>query len=142
MNGAQTRYDNPVDWFRWEYGEARKEAESGAFPYSRPCRLYKTVDGRFGYTLCGSGTMTADWRGLHFEGEKEGEPFAFSALVEHQSNLTHNMHIGGVDVLVGEDRNYALAPEDLRNMMKFISFYLIAQDRAAQQRRSRNRARD
>lgn len=133
VSGGRLYYDNPVSWFCWEYAEARKEAEAGAFPYSRPCRLYKTVDGRFGYTLCGSGVMTADWRGLHFEGEKEGEPFAFSALIEHQSNLTHNMGIGGIDILVGENSNYALAPQDLRSMMKFISFYLIARDHSEEQ---------
>lgn len=127
--GTETIFDTPVSWFRWEYAEAERAAEAGAFPYSSPCRLYKTVDGKFGYTHCGEGKMTADWRGLHFEGTRAGEPFAFSALVEHQSNLTHNAGISGIDVLVGENDNYALVPDDTRKMMKFICFYQIAHKR-------------
>ncbi len=133
---GETVFDNPVAWYRWEYQAAEREADAGGFPFTSPCRLYKTIDGRFGYTLCGAGKMTADWRGLHFEGEKEGAPFAFSALVEHQSALTHNMGICGVDVLVGEHENYGLSPDDPRKMIKYVAFYQIAHRRceAAQRR--------
>lgn len=123
---GETVFDTPVDWFNWEHTEAEKEVADGAFPYSAPCTLYKTVSGKFGYTLCGSGTMTADWRGLHFEGEKEGEPFVCSALVEHQTGLTHNVKESLVDIAAPEC-HYGFAPaDDPRKMMKFISFYSIA----------------
>ncbi len=120
-------YDSLSEWFRYEREVCERTAQDGSFSFSSACRLYRTVRGKFGYFPCGEGTMTADEHGLHFTGERDGKPFSLHALVEHQTNVTHNIGHMLIDV-PGEDTNYGLAPDDPRKMMKFIQFYLIAHE--------------
>ncbi|MEG1985122.1 MAG: 1-acyl-sn-glycerol-3-phosphate acyltransferase [Oscillospiraceae bacterium] len=124
-NGCQTFFDNPVDWYNSELDLLKSEMQRSDYSFTSACTLFKTVDNKFGYYRCGSGIMTANLSGIHFKGEKEGVPFEFSALVEHQSNVTHNMGMGGLDVPQG-DVNYGLAPDDIRKLIKFVSIYVIA----------------
>ncbi|MDO4565824.1 MAG: lysophospholipid acyltransferase family protein [Oscillospiraceae bacterium] len=121
-------FDSVSEWYRFELECAAREY-AGSFSFSMPCTLHRTVEGRQGYEPCGAGLMTADERGLHFKGERLKEPFELSALVERQSNITHNASLAALDI-EGPDANYALRPEDSRAMGKFIVLYLLAAKRA------------
>lgn len=132
-DGSRARFETMSRWYRWQYERAETEFVEG-FEYSAPCSLARTVEGRFGYSECGSGVMTADSRGLRFMGERLGEPFELAALVERQSNVTHNAASCAVDI-EGPDANYALAPEDKRRMMKFVILYQIARARFESEKR-------
>ena len=125
--GKRARFDSISGWYRMQYECAEREYPEG-FSYSAPCSAMRTVQGEFGYTPCGSGVITANDAGLHFEGEREGEPFALSALVERQSNVTHNATTHAIDI-EGPDANYAFAPNDRRDMTKLLILYQIARSR-------------
>ena len=126
-DGVPPVFDNPADWYTWQYTEAAQELAAGR---TLRCRasLMRTVEGKFGYTPCGSGEMCADGSGIRFEGTCEGRPLRVAALVEHQSNVTHNSTWHGVDI-EGEGCNYLLVPDKMQKLGKFLAYYVEARRR-------------
>lgn len=122
-DGGAPVFDSISAWFRSEQAAVAAAIEAGGLPFSSPCSLHKTVDGRQGYTRCGEGTMTLDGDGIRFSGTKDGAPFEAAALYEHQTTLTHSASLCGVDV-PGAGENYLFAPADGRDMFRFIEGYL------------------
>ncbi|MEG1418783.1 MAG: lysophospholipid acyltransferase family protein, partial [Oscillospiraceae bacterium] len=117
-----TRFDDIPSWYRWEYDCAEQESLADGISLTQPCTLYKTVEGKHGYIVCGTGTMIADAHGIRYEGDRFGDPFTLAAHVEHQSNVTHSADVHAIDI-EGDDANYSLAPAERRSMAKFIILY-------------------
>lgn len=133
VSGERLAFDNPAAWHDWEFAEIERALAAGE-GLEAPAKLLRTVDGKFGYSPCGEGTLRADARGLHFEGLCDGAPFSISALAERQGNVTHNAKRKGIDV-EGETCNYLLAPENPRMLGKFISYFVAARKRIEAERR-------
>ncbi|MEA4912923.1 MAG: 1-acyl-sn-glycerol-3-phosphate acyltransferase [Oscillospiraceae bacterium] len=131
-DGEAPVFDSVSAWFRYEQRALEDEIDAGGLPFSSPCILHKTVEGRHGYTRCGEGEMTLDAAGIHFKGTKDGAPFEAGALYEHQTTLTHNAGLRGIDV-PGAGENYLLSPLDGREMFRFIEGYTILHRKRAGQ---------
>ncbi len=125
---GETVADNCASWFNLQRNAINTEIDAGALPFVSPCRLMRTVEGKQGYFDCGEGRMSVDETGIHFNGTRDGEPFSVEALYEHQTTLPHNCTFWAIDIH-GEKENYALAPRDPRQMMKFVESYLIMRKR-------------
>ncbi len=137
VNG-ETVTDNCAAWFNLQRAAINAEIDAGALPFSSPCRLMRTIEGKQGYFDCGEGTVTLDGTGIHFNGVRDGEPFSVEALYERQSALPHNCTFWAIDIH-GEGENYALAPDDPRKMIKFVESYLIMRKRTDAQKKAVSR---
>lgn len=125
VNGQELLFDNPAAWYSWQKEAMVQDAKAQkVLPVVCPSTLYKTVEGKHGYTKCGRGTMTLDDTGLHFEGTKDGQPFSKSVLYDQQSTLAHSAAECAIDIQ-GEGESYGFAPDEKRHMLYVVDMYSI-----------------
>ncbi len=119
-------YDNPAAWYTAQRDTIIEKLQTGRLlPIASPCALYKTMEGKHGYTRCGAGTMTLDDTGLSFEGTSDGAPLRFKTPYEHQTHMPHSAVYCAIDVH-GNEQNYALAPTEGRLMLHIVESYAQA----------------
>lgn len=122
-------FEDPAAWFLFEREAIAEEFAEDKLPVTSHCALMRTIDGKHGYFPCGEGMLRMDGEGLHFEGTKDGEPFAISVLCDHQEALAHNENQWAVDIPGEGGVHYAVAPDDHRDLIRFVEGYLVVKAR-------------
>ena len=86
--------ESPAAWYRWERGEIIKEIRADKnYSCTVPVTVgyqppYEYVKDKTKTTVpCGKGDITFDHQGIHFKGEKLGQPFTFDLSYEFVFSL-------------------------------------------------------